>query len=206
MSSTLLFLSGLSLYGAMLLLPLYWQELRGTDALGAGLLLIPQGIGTFLSRSTAGKLADRIGARRVCVAGFAIVALGTLPFAFAGTDTNEWWLMAALLVRGFGLGVVTIPLMSIAYLGMERADVPHASIITRIASQVGGSFGVAVLAMILTASASGGLSGGFEATFWWASGLAALGIPLSFLLPAHPRPGAPTMIEPAPAASATSTR
>jgi EmrB/QacA subfamily drug resistance transporter len=203
MSATLLFLSGLALYGAMLLLPLYWQELRGTDALGAGLLLIPQGIGTFLSRSTAGRLADRIGARWVCVAGFAIVAVGTLPFAFAGTDTNEWWLMAALLARGFGLGAVTIPLMSTAYVGMERADVPYASIITRIASQVGGSFGVAVLAVILTASVNGGLSGGFQAAFWWATGLAALGVPLSFLLPASVRPATPTVV--APAATDTTT-
>lgn len=184
-SSALLFLSGIALYGAMLVLPLYWQELRGTDALGAGLLLIPQGVGTFLSRSTAGRLTDRIGARWVCVAGFAIVALGTLPFAFAGTDTNEWWLMAALLVRGFGLGAVTIPLMSVAFVGLERDDVPHASIITRVASQVGGSFGVAVLAVILAASVTTGITGGFTTAFWWATALAVLGVPLSLLLPTN---------------------
>jgi EmrB/QacA subfamily drug resistance transporter len=192
-SSTLLFLSGIALYGAMLLLPLYWQQLRGTDALGAGLLLIPQGIGTLLSRSTAGKLADRLGARWVCVAGFAVVAVGTVPFALAGASTNEWILMAALLVRGFGLGAVTIPLMSVAFVGMERADVPHGSIISRIGSQIGGSFGVAVLAVILTGAITAenvpGLVDGFRTAFWWATGLAALGIPLSFLLPrSAPKP------------------
>lgn len=60
-ASALLFLSGAALYGALLLLPLYFQDVRGADPLGAGLLLVPQGIGTLLSRSLAGRLTDRIG-------------------------------------------------------------------------------------------------------------------------------------------------
>jgi len=133
----------------MLLLPLYWQDVRGADPLMAGLLLVPQGIGTFLSRSLAGWLTDRIGAKSVTVAGFAIVGLATIPFAIATPATNQRLLMAALVVRGFGLGAVTIPLMTVAYLGLDRVDVPQASILTRITQQVGGSFGVALLAVIL---------------------------------------------------------
>jgi EmrB/QacA subfamily drug resistance transporter len=184
LSSVLLFLSGITLYGAMLILPLFVQQARGADALAAGLFLIPQGVGTFLSRTTAGKLSDRIGPRWVCVVGFAIVAVGTVPFAFAESETNVWLLMAALLVRGFGMGAVTIPLMSLAYVGLERNEVPHASIITRIASQIGGAFGVAVLAVILALSVAGGLTAGFQAAFWWATALALVGVPLSLLLPA----------------------
>jgi EmrB/QacA subfamily drug resistance transporter len=180
-SSSLLFLSGVALYGAMLLLPLYWQQVRGTDALGAGLLLIPQGVGTLLSRSSAGRLTDRIGARSITWIGFVIVGAATVPFAFATASTNEWLLMAALLVRGFGLGAVTVPLMAVAFVGLERADVPHASIITRIATQVGGAFGVAVLAVILHAA-------GFDRAFWWAVGFTGVGVVLSFLLPAAPAP------------------
>jgi EmrB/QacA subfamily drug resistance transporter len=190
-SSALLFLSGFALYGAMLLLPLYWQEVRGTDALGAGLLLVPQGIGTFLSRSLAGRLTDRIGARWISITGFAIVTIATVPFALATPTTSEVLLMAALLVRGFGLGAVTIPLMSVAFLGLERADVPHASTITRIATQVGGSFGVAVLAVILHAAiigaqAPGDVAAAFDRSFWWAIGFGGIAVLLSFLLPGRP--------------------
>jgi EmrB/QacA subfamily drug resistance transporter len=187
-ASGLLFLSGVALYGALLLLPLYWQSARGADALAAGLFLIPQGVGTFLSRSWAGRLSDRFGARWLCVAGFAIVAVGTLPFAFVSEGAPDWLLLLALFVRGFGLGAVTIPLMSVAFVGVARGDVPHASVISRIASQVGGSFGVAVLAVILTAAvASSGGSAGFDAAFWWATAFAAVGIPLSLLLPGPTR-------------------
>ena len=88
-ASTTLFFSGFSLYGAMLLLPLYYQEVRGASALAAGIMLVPQGIGTLFSRSLAGQLTDRIGARPVAVVSFAIVTAATVPFAFAGPHTSS---------------------------------------------------------------------------------------------------------------------
>lgn len=204
-ASALLFLTGASLYGAMLLLPLYFQEVRGTDALGAGLLLAPQGIGTLLSRSIAGRLTDRFGARWVSVIGFAIVGVATIPFAFVSPNTNEWMLMGALVVRGFGLGAVMIPLMTVAFVGLERPDVPHASILTRIAQQVGGSFGVALLAVILQGAALGahgldGIADAFDQAFWWAIGFTGLAVVLSLLLPGRPKAVA---VEPEPAGAAS---
>jgi predicted MFS family arabinose efflux permease len=145
-SAALTFLSGAGLYGGMVLLPLYWQDVRGESALGAGLSLAPQGIGALLSRPLAGGFSDKIGPRWVALAGFAIVGLATVPFALAGATTNKWYLMAALLVRGFGLAAVSIPLQAAAFVGLQRDEIPHAGIITRVAQQVGGSFGVAVLA------------------------------------------------------------
>lgn len=185
--TALLFLSGASLYGAMLLLPLYWQELRGTDALGAGLLLIPQGVGSLVSRSVAARLIDAIGARWTSVIGFLFVGLATLPFAFADGHTSIWWLGAVLFVRGLGVGVVVIPIMTVAFVGLDRAEVPHASIVTRIAQQVGGSVGVALLAVILstTATSSGSPAAAFDAAFWWATGFTAVAVALSFVLPSR---------------------
>jgi EmrB/QacA subfamily drug resistance transporter len=196
--TALLFLSGASLYGAMLLLPLYWQELRGTDALAAGLLLIPQGVGSLVSRSVAARLIDALGARWTSALGFLFVGLATIPFAFADADTSIWWLGAVLFVRGLGVGVVVIPIMTVAFVGLERAEVPHASIVTRIAQQIGGSVGVALLAVILstTATSSGSVATAFDVAFWWASGFTAVAVALSFLLPG--RRG----IQPAEAASA----
>ena len=78
-ASAVLFFSGFALYGAMLLLPLYYQEARGATALSAGIMLVPQGIGALLSRSVAGRLTDKIGARPVAVVGFVIVAAAHRP-------------------------------------------------------------------------------------------------------------------------------
>ncbi|GAA4750257.1 MDR family MFS transporter [Amnibacterium soli] len=188
-SASLMFLTGATLYGAMLLLPLSFQELRGTDALGAGLLLIPQGVGSLLSRSIAGRLNDRVGGRAVALVSFAVVGLATVPFAYAGAATPEWWLLLALLVRGVGLGAVFIPLMAVGFVGLAREEVPHASIVTRIAQQLGGAAGTAVLAVILQgAAATLGPVAGFQHAFWWAVGFTALAVVLSLLLPGRPEP------------------
>ncbi|MEP9384873.1 MDR family MFS transporter [Nocardioides sp. KR10-350] len=186
-SGLLMFLMGFTLYGAMLLLPLFWQELRGHDALGAGLLLIPQGVGNLLSRTLGGRATDEIGPRAVAIAGFAIVALATVPFAFADADTSTVWLLAVLVVRGVGLGLVLTPLMTVAYVGLERSEVPDASIITRIAQQLGGSFGTAVLAVILESAAKGGpLATAFDHAFWWATAFTLAATALAVVLPGRP--------------------
>jgi MFS family permease len=190
-SSAVLFLSGASLYGAMLLLPLYFQLVRGTDALTAALLLIPQGVGALLSRTLAGRLTDSIGARAVAIAGFLVMGLATVPFALSDGSTNEIWLAAVLLVRGFGMGAVMIPVMSVAYVGLERDEVPHASIITRLAQQIGGAFGTAILAVILESSNDGAhgiaeIASGFDTAFWWAVGFTVVAIGVCVTLPSSP--------------------
>ncbi|SDU90256.1 drug resistance transporter, EmrB/QacA subfamily [Microlunatus sagamiharensis] len=191
-SASLLFLTGASLYGAMLLLPLSFQELRGLDALGAGLLLVPQGVGALASRTLAGRLNDRFGPRPVALAGFAVLGLATLPFVWTGPGTPAGWLVPVLLVRGVGLGAVTIPLMAVGFVGLAREEVPHASIVTRIAMQVGGAVGVAVLAVVLQHALGGAAPvEAFHHSFAWAVGFTAVSLALSLLLPGRPRPAAP---------------
>lgn len=190
-SSAVLFLSGASLYGSMLLLPLFFQTIRGSDALTAALFLIPQGVGALASRTLAGRLTDSLGARLVAVGGFVVMGLATIPFALADANTNAWWLMTVLLARGFGTGAVMIPVMSIAYVGLERAEVPHASTITRLAQQLGGAFGTAVLAVILEAAAVGGsttadFAHAFDVAFWWAVGFTVVAIGICLALPSRP--------------------
>jgi EmrB/QacA subfamily drug resistance transporter len=185
-ASAVLFFSGFSLYGAMLLLPLYYQEVRGVSPLTAGIMLVPQGVGALLSRGLAGRLTDKIGARPVAVAGFLIVAASTVPFALAGPHTSAWLLALCLVIRGFGLGAVTIPVMAVAFLGLDKQQIAHSSVVTRIAQQLGGSFGTAVLAVVLSGAITarhGDLATGFDIAFWWATGFSALAVLLSLWLP-----------------------
>ncbi|WTW98466.1 multidrug efflux MFS transporter [Streptomycetaceae bacterium NBC_01309] len=190
-ASALGFLTGAALYGAMLLLPLYWQQVRGEDALGAGLLLIPQGIGALVSRGLAGRAMDRYGPRVVAMVGFAVCCVGTVPFAFATDDTATGLLLAALFVRGLGLGAAMIPLAGAAYSGLTSKQIPDASIVTRVAQQLGGSVGTAVLAVVLQRTAAGAhtpaaLADGYDQAFWWAVAFTALAVPLCLLLPGRP--------------------
>ncbi len=190
----MLFFSGFSLYGAMLLMPLYYQDVRGTTALGAGIILVPQGIGAVLSRTVAGRNIDRFGSRVIALAGFAIVAAATVPFALAGPHTSEWLLAGWMVIRGFGLGAVTMPVMVAGYIGLDQQQIPHSSVLTRTAQQIGGSFGTAVLAVILEgaiAAHPATLADAFHVAFWWSVAFSAVAVLLSLWLPgAQPAPEA----------------
>jgi EmrB/QacA subfamily drug resistance transporter len=190
-ASSLLFLSGFALYGALLLMPLYYQQLRGQSALVAGVLLVPQGAGALLTRGLSGRLTDRIGARPVVLVGLALIIAGTLAYTQAGLHTSELLLACTLIVRGAGVGMMTIPATATAYLGLRPDRIPHASSTTRLVQQIGGSFGTAVLAVILQtqmaahAGSSAGLALAFAHTFWWSVALAALAVVPALLLPSH---------------------
>jgi EmrB/QacA subfamily drug resistance transporter len=188
-SAAVLFFTGFSLYGAMLLLPLYYQEVRGVTALTAGIMLVPQGAGAVLSRTVAGSLLDRVGPRIIATLGFVVVAAATVPFALAGAHTNEWLLALWLVVRGFGLGAVTMPVFMAGYMGLDKQEIPHSSVLTRMTQQIGGSFGTAVLAVILASSVAvhpGNLNGAFQVAFWWSVGFSAVAVVLSLWLPGKP--------------------
>lgn len=198
-AATVLFTAGAALYAAMFLLPLYYQQLRGETVLHAGLLLIPQGAGSLLARFVVSRLVSRLGARLVTIASFLLAAAATVPFAFAGPGTSLWWLGAVLLVRGFGAGTVLVPPMSVAYQDVPLPGVAHASMNTRIAQQVGASFGTAIVAVALQSLLAHGATSAFQGAFWW-----AIGITIAALVPALALPAAGARYAPSPEFSSRS--
>ncbi|HEY1276442.1 MAG TPA: MDR family MFS transporter [Thermoleophilaceae bacterium] len=183
-SAGLMFLGGLSIFGAMLLLPLYYQQVRGDSALEAGLALAPQGLGMMIALAVVGRLTDRVGPRPLVFAGMVLAVLGTLPFAQVGPDTSELLLGTALVVRGAGLGAVLVPAMTAAYHDLPPEAVPRATSAVRVLQQVGASFGTAVLAVILQhQAAAGDLAAAFGNTFWWAVGFTAVAFVPALMLP-----------------------
>jgi EmrB/QacA subfamily drug resistance transporter len=188
-AATVLFLAGLCLYGPLLLLSLYYQQVLGKSAILTGLILAPQGIGSLLPRSVAGKLTDRIGPRLVVIAGLLLTIAGTLAFTQAGPASNQWLLAVSLLVRGAGLAGVTIAVTAGAFKRVPKAEVPDGSSLIRVVLQVGGSFGAAVLAVILAVGAGHGpataavYAAAYDTAFWWSIGFCLLALLPALALP-----------------------
>jgi EmrB/QacA subfamily drug resistance transporter len=143
------FVVGTVLFGAIFILPIYYQVARGESTLSAGLLLAPQGLGAALSMPLGGRLTDRVGPGRVVPVGLAVVILGTIPFTQLSPSTSYALLAGALFVRGLGFGWTLTPAMAAAYRNLSRAAVPRATTALNIVLRVGGSFGTALVAVVL---------------------------------------------------------
>ncbi|HVX22095.1 MAG TPA: MDR family MFS transporter [Acidimicrobiales bacterium] len=143
------FLFNLLMSGALVLLPLYWQLDRGESALRAGLLVMPQGIGSLITLSVIGRLTDRYGARRLAPVGIVLAVCGTLPYVFLGPTTSYAVLCVALLVRGMGVSCLATPAYAAAYQSLGRPQIPRATTAYNITSRVGGAVGVALAVLVL---------------------------------------------------------
>lgn len=190
----LIFLSGGSLFGLLFLLPLYYQQVRGSDPFQAGLLLAPQGVGMIAALLVAGVLVDRHGPRYIVLAGIVITIAGTLPFTRISTVDNDLVLTVALLVRGFGLGAAGIPLTAAAYRSLTEEEIPRAASALVTAQRLGASLGTVVLAVLLHRAVDAGsraqtapgvatLATAFEQVFWWTVALSGVALALAWLLP-----------------------
>jgi len=116
----------------------------------SALWLVTQGIGMLITRPLVGRLIDRIGARFVALPAILITLIGTIPFAFLSPASSPVLIWGILLVRGAGVGGFMVPLMADCFVGLEKAQVPQASVATRIIQNIGGAFGAAVLATIVS--------------------------------------------------------
>jgi MFS family permease len=169
----------------MILMPLYFQTVRGEDAVHTGLLLAPQGIGAALAMVASGRATERFGGGPVAFAGGVVAALGTLPFVLIGAGTSYWLIGAAMVVRGFGIGMSFMPAMTAAFAVLRPDQVNDASPQLNTLQRVGGSIGTAILTVVLQgkldAAGTGpaAAAGAFGSTYWW-----VLAVTLVALVPA----------------------
>ena len=136
-------------FGAQLVLPLYYQQVRGESAMMTGLLLAPQGIGMLVTLPHAGKLADRANPGVVVIGGVALTLLGTLAYTVASDHSSYWLLGASLVLRGAGLGATAAPALSAAYKTLPHDDIPNGTASINIVQRLGAPLGTALMAVTL---------------------------------------------------------
>jgi MFS family permease len=199
-SSLTLSLVIISVFGGMLLLPLYLQAVRGESAMDTGLLLAPQGFGAMIAMPIAGRLTDRTGVGRIVPVGLVLVAISFLGLTQLAADTSYWTFGMLLFVMGLGMGATMMPTFSGAMQTLRRAAIARASTTLNINQQVSASIGTAVLSVLLAnaladrlpnlggggigataavppevrARIIGPMAEAFASTFWWALALVVI--------------------------------
>ena len=190
-------LFAIAFFGASLLFPLYFIQVRGEDALGAGLLLAPQGIGAMITMPVAGVLADRIGPGRIVLTGIAVITVGMAMFTRIGADTSYAFILGALSVMGLGMGGTMMPIMASALATLKPLTIARGSTLMNIVQQVAASMGTALFSVVLTnelkkntASTPAGalehMAGSFATVFVVATVLVACCLIPAWFLPRKP--------------------
>jgi MFS family permease len=206
-SSLTLALLCVSVFGAFLLLPLYFQVVRGESPLQSGLLLAPQGLGSMLTMPISGTLSDKTGSGRIVPIGMLVVGASVLWLTQIGPHTSYVLLCVDMFVFGMGMGIAMMPVFSGALQSITGAAVARANTALNIIQQTGASIGTAVLSVILAhyltsrLGAHGGIgsasnlspaerahlaapmAASWGSTFWWALALIAIAFVVSLFLP-----------------------
>jgi EmrB/QacA subfamily drug resistance transporter len=180
-ASIVMFALGGAVFGAMILMPLYWQDLRGYNVIDTGLLTGPQGLGMAVAMPVAAKLTERYGGGPVALVGVLITVLMTVPFGLIGAHTSVVELSFVSVARGVGMGASFMPAMTAAFAALDRSEVSHATPQLNVLNRVGGSIGTTILAVVLAdalrhAHTSAAAAGAYGTAFWWSVGMAALAI------------------------------
>ena len=180
-ASFAMFCLGAALFGGLILLPLYWQDIRHESVIHTGLLTGPQGLGMALVMPIAGKLSDRHGGGPLALFGVVLTTVTTIPFAFVGVHTSILWLSGAMFLRGTGIGFAFMPAMAAAFAALERSELSDATPQLNVLQRVGGSIGTATLAVVLQRSLVGALTPAAQASaygtaFLFSAGITALAI------------------------------
>lgn len=152
-------LFAVAFFGASLLFPLYFQQVRGESALDAGLLLAPQGVGAMLTMPLAGVLADKIGPGKIVLTGIAVITVGMGMFTQLTAESSYLFLLTALFVMGLGMGGTMMPIMSAALATLREHTIARGSTLMNIIQQVAASIGTALFSVILTNGITDRVSG-----------------------------------------------
>ncbi|HXP36488.1 MAG TPA: DHA2 family efflux MFS transporter permease subunit, partial [Solirubrobacteraceae bacterium] len=160
---------GAALFGAMILVPLYYQEVRHESVIVTGLLVGPQGLGMLIVMPLVSRFTQRFGGGRVALGGVVILSLATIPLAFVGGSTSIAFISVVLLLRGVGIGFSFMPAMTAAFAALRPDQLSDATPQLNVLQRIGGAIGTAVLAVVLqraTGHATSKPVGAFQDAYW----------------------------------------
>jgi EmrB/QacA subfamily drug resistance transporter len=183
-----MFLFAAAFFGGLLLVPTYFQQVRGESALYAGVLVASQGIGAMLTMPIAGALTDKIPIGRIVPVGLVVILVGMFGLTQIASDTAYSLLIAELFVMGLGMGATMMPLFTSALRTLRPHQVARGSTLLNITQQIASSVGVAVMSVLLTNHLKGAASpaeaaSAFAKTFGVAWALVLLTLIPALMLP-----------------------
>ncbi len=156
-----------SMYGVLALQPMMLESLYGYPAFTAGLVLAPRGFASMASMFLAGRLINRLGAKPLIFTGVFCTLFGTLITTRYTLDIGPWWVIWPVMVQGFGLGLVFVPLATVSFATLPPAQSAEAAGLRQLSRSIGASLGVALSSAVAAneSQAAWNVLGGHLSTF-----------------------------------------
>jgi EmrB/QacA subfamily drug resistance transporter len=145
-----MFLFAAAFFGGLLLVPTYFQQVRGETPLQAGWLMAVQGLGAMITMPIAGALTDKLPVGRIVPFGLVAIIGGMFALTQLTATTPYSYILPVLFVMGMGMGATMMPLMTSALKTLKSHDVARGSTLLNISQQVASSIGVAIMSVVLT--------------------------------------------------------
>ncbi|MDO5618134.1 MDR family MFS transporter [Kocuria sp.] len=198
----LMIVSFSTLFGVVILLPLYMQNVLGHSTLTTGLTMLPGGLIMGLLAPFVGRLYDRHGAKVLVIPGTVVLSIAMWTFATVGQDTALWLIVAAHVVMSSGLALLITPLMTSALGSLPQSLYSHGSALLNTLQQVSGAAGSALFITLMSLGAVSAAAAGSDAiaaqahgihvAFLVAAGISVLAIAVSFFVPKRAEAPTPT--------------
>jgi DHA2 family lincomycin resistance protein-like MFS transporter len=150
-SLVVLAICALVLFGSLILLPLYMQNVLGLTVLQSGLFLLPGGLALGLSSPVIGRMYDRFGPRPLAIPGTALITFAMAALTFLSASTPWWVALPMHVVLSLGLALTFTPLFSAALGSLPTHLYSHGSATISTAQQVAGAIGTAVFISTMAA-------------------------------------------------------
>ena len=133
------------IYGLITLLPLFYQELLGYNALNAGMAVSPRGLGALVAMPLIGLIGSRIDNRYLLGFGFSLFGFCGLWFARINLDLSQWSMLWPVILSGFGAGMVFVPLATTSMANMPNDQIGNAAGLFNLLRNIGGSIGISIV-------------------------------------------------------------
>ena len=149
MALIMIFVVGMILLAGLALLPPMLQNILGYPVVTTGVVLAPRGVGTMISMIVVGRLIGKVDTRLLILAGLLLTALSLYQMSGFSTQMDEWPIVTSGVVQGLGLGLVFVPLSTLAFATLEPKFRPDAASLFSLLRNIGSSVGISIVSVEL---------------------------------------------------------
>lgn len=144
LSSLILAAMGIGMFGTMVIQPLMLENLLNYPVLMTGLLMAPRGISGMISMMMVGKMVSRVDPRILIAGGILLSVAGISAGTYYSQNLSTWWIVWPLLLQGFGLSMIFVPLTTAAFSTLPESQRVEATGLFSLLRTIGSSIGISI--------------------------------------------------------------